>query len=365
MSQTVKPIHHQYLIAYEEILQQIGNIDPVLYGKTRNYINGAVTRLSPYISRGVISTRQVFELIRKKGFEVHQMEPFVKELAWRDYFQRKGQHRTEELIQERPEEGIPSSVLLAATGITGVDKGIRELYNRGYMHNHVRMYTASLVCNVAGAHWAPAAKWMYYHLLDADFASNASSWRWVAGIDSSKKYYANQDNINKYCGTAQRGTFLDVSYEDIGNLGLPDVLKEKSFPELISVLPEADSWQHNPQLPTLIYNFYNMDPLWHKEEKANRVLLLEPSHFERFPVSVNSLSFLLKLKENIPGIRVHVGEWEDLKARCGTSEMVFKEHPLFKHYQGRQESRDWMVNEVDDYFPSFFSYWKRIEKYLN
>ena len=51
---------------------------------------------------------------------------------------------------------------------------------------------------------------MYYHLLDGDWASNALSWQWVAGSNANKKYYANQDNINKYFNSSQKQTFLDV-----------------------------------------------------------------------------------------------------------------------------------------------------------
>ena len=76
---------------YKVILQKIEEIDPIKYGHSRNYIDGAVTYLSPYISRGVISTKQVFESVIRKGYQLEQIESFVKELCWRDYFQRVGQ----------------------------------------------------------------------------------------------------------------------------------------------------------------------------------------------------------------------------------------------------------------------------------
>jgi len=56
---------------------------------------------------------------------------------------------------------------------------------------------------------------MYAHLLDHDIASNMASWQWGCGVFSSKRYLANQDNINQYTHTHQKGTFLDVSYEEI------------------------------------------------------------------------------------------------------------------------------------------------------
>ena len=57
------------------------------------------------------------------------------------------------------------------------------------------MYVASIACNIAQSHWIVPAKWMYYYLLDADWASNSLSWQWVAGTNL-KKYFANQQNIN-------------------------------------------------------------------------------------------------------------------------------------------------------------------------
>lgn len=73
---------------YKSIQQRIENIDPVKYGQTRNYLNGDVTYLSPYISRGVISTRQIAKTILAKGYHPSEIESFLKELAWRDYFQQ-------------------------------------------------------------------------------------------------------------------------------------------------------------------------------------------------------------------------------------------------------------------------------------
>ena len=77
------------------------------------------------------------------------------------------------------------------------------------------MYLASITCNMAKSHWLVPSKWMYYHLLDGDIASNNCSWQWVSGAFSSKKYYCNQENINKYCFTKRTNSFLDKTYEDI------------------------------------------------------------------------------------------------------------------------------------------------------
>jgi deoxyribodipyrimidine photo-lyase len=67
--------------SYEKILERIHHINPTQYGKTRNFINGAVTYLSPYISRGVISVKQVMESVLQKGYKPYQVIKFLQELA--------------------------------------------------------------------------------------------------------------------------------------------------------------------------------------------------------------------------------------------------------------------------------------------
>ena len=137
----------------EEIIDQIENINPIRYGKTRNFLDGAVTRLSPYISRGVVSTRYVLERTLQKGYPFQQIEKFVHELAWRDYFQNVWSTNNLEKEIKQPQSGvenmqIPTAIITAATGIEAIDNGINTLYKTGYVHNHLRMYIASVTCNV-------------------------------------------------------------------------------------------------------------------------------------------------------------------------------------------------------------------------
>ena len=72
---------------YSEIINKIDLIDPVKYSKNRNFIDGSVTRLSPYISRGMISTKFIFKKILEKNIPFWKVEKFVQELCWRDYWQ--------------------------------------------------------------------------------------------------------------------------------------------------------------------------------------------------------------------------------------------------------------------------------------
>jgi deoxyribodipyrimidine photo-lyase len=357
---------------YNSILQRINNIDASKYARTRNFINGAVTYLSPYIARGVISLPQVLAAVihNKKLYEV---EKLVQELAWREYFQRIWQFYGDQIFTDvkhaQPQvlhHQIPQAIINANTQIDGIDEGIKTLYETGYMHNHVRMYTAMLACNVGKSHWLQPSQWMYYHLLDGDLASNTLSWQWVAGSFSSKKYYTNQENISKYTGSNQQRGYLAHDYETIATMPVPEQLIATENFELTTVLPQPTTIHIDADKPTLIYNSYNLDPLWHKYMDANRILLLEPNHFTKYPVSEKVLAFIIRLaKDNIPGIQIFVGAFSELQILVGSDETIFfKEHPTNTHYKGTQESRDWMFAEVSGNFNSFFSYWKKSEKYL-
>lgn len=353
------------------IYDKIDAIQPVSYAKNRNYIDGTVSKLSPYISRGVISTKEVFNSLLERGFNPNKIEKFIQELAWRDYWQQiwveKGDLINSDLKnnQEKAEHyQIPKAVVEANCSIEAIDDSIKEFYETGYIHNHVRMYIAAISCNNAKSHWKVPAQWMYYHLLDGDWASNALSWQWVCGANSNKLYFANQDNINKYCYSTQKNTFLDVDYSAFHSMEIPSELKETIVLELTTPLTESgNSLQIDTELPTLIYNYYNLDPKWRKEEKANRILLLEPDVFEKYPISKKSVDFILGLSKNIDGIQLFVGSFKELQALTKSSQLYFKEHPLNAHYKGIEDQRDWMFS-VKGYYPSFFKFWNKCKKEL-
>ena len=231
------------------------------------------------------------------------------------------------------------------------------------MHNHMRMYVASIATNVAKSHWKIPAKWMYYHLLDGDWASNALSWQWVAGSNSNKKYYANQDNINKYFNDNQRQTFLDKSYEDIIHMDVPSEVSEKIDLKLSTQLPINNEIKIDNEIPSLLYNYYNLDPNWRSNDQVNRILLLEPEIFSKYPVSKKCIDFIINISKNIPNIQVYTKSYEDLKLDYGISSFIFKEHPLNIHYEGIKDDRDWLCKVDRDYL-SFFKYWNKIKKKL-
>lgn len=359
---------------YNSIIARIDQIKPVDYGKSRNFIDGAVTYLSPYISRGVVSIKQIQNLLLEKGYHSATIEKFLQELAWREYFQRIWQVKGGALFEnlKQPQTDVVHRQMIAAianakTGINVVDKMILEFYKTGYLHNHVRMYIASITCNIAKAHWSAPAQWMYYHLLDGDLASNTCSWQWVAGTFSSKKYYCNQENVNRHTNTSQIDTFLDRPTETLNNIPVPDALSATVDLSLKTTLPTVPKPPIDANKPTLIYNSYNLDPHWRKNEDVNRILLLEPSHFEKFPVSEKVLEFIVNLSFNIPTCQLMVAEVSELKecyinSPLGKNGLISKEHPAFDYYPGSKDQRDWIYPEVVGYFNSFSSFWKKCSR---
>lgn len=293
----------------------------------------------------------------------------MQELAWRDFFQSVWKEKGDQIFSDlkQPQENVENHEITAAilkgeTGIIILDEAVKTLYETGYLHNHLRMYLASVCCNIAHCHWSEPAKWLYSHLLDGDLASNHLSWQWVAGSFSSKKYFANQDNLNKYFGGNQKNTFLDVDYSEFDALKTPEILKATEKFDLTTSLDFLKSNEIVNE-KTLIFNYYNLDPNWKIGENYQHVLLLEPSFFEKFPVSQKVLNFALDLSKNIPDLKIFVGEFSDLKMIISTQNLFYREHPTNTNFVGTKVNRK-SLSSLEGNFPSFFNYWKKIKKEL-
>ncbi len=144
---------------YEAIVKRVSSIEPIKYGSSRNYINGAVSYLSPYISRGVISTKLVFKEILRRGHPTGRVQKLIQELAWRDYWQQvwiaKGDAINQDIKHEQfpvTNSSIASAIVYGKTGIKAIDSAIAQFYETGYLHNHLRMYIASIACNIGQSH---------------------------------------------------------------------------------------------------------------------------------------------------------------------------------------------------------------------
>ena len=353
----------KFATRYEDIIAQLDTYDPLEYSNSRNYVDGNVSYLSPYISRGIISTKMVMERILAKDYPWYKIEKFLQELAWRDYWQNCWLHvkNIDEEVKNPQSDvshfKIPKSVRFANTGIKAIDKAIQLLKKEGYMHNHIRMYVASLCCNFGHSHWLTPAKWMYYHLIDGDWASNALSWQWIAGTNSKKKYLFNQENVNRYCHSDQHDTYIDIPYDSLTTDIIPSKLLEVDSLKLKTNLPDRKSPVIRKKNINL-FTYYNLDPTWNQSNEADNVLILEPSLFQKYPISDHVLDYTLKLAQNIPKVQYFFGEFSELNSKFPNRKFHYKEHPTNNHFEGKEYERDWMF-DVHRYYPSFFSYWRK------
>ncbi len=207
---------------------RLAALRPSDYARSRNHLDGAVTRLSPYITHGFLSLPQVVQCLRDRH-GIGTDHKLVQELGWRAFFQHAWRHDGEGILTSLhhgplPDSAyareLPADIRQGRSGVPAIDQAVRALYATGYVHNHARMWLASYCVHMRKVHWRAGADWMLGHLLDGDLGSNHLSWQWVAGTGSSKPYLFNADNVAKYAPTAwhSRGTVIDTSYDALHGL---------------------------------------------------------------------------------------------------------------------------------------------------
>lgn len=186
------------------------------YASGRNVDRGPLDRsnvsaLSPYIRRRMITEEEVVRaVLRQHSFAA--AEKFVQEVAWRTYWKGWLEMRPDMLARYQvelayAEAGLPDNSALnrryqkaieARSGIDCFDVWVDELLTHGWLHNHARMWFASIWIFTLGLPWQLGADFFDRHLLDADPASNTLSWRWVAGLHTRGKHYvARAENIEQ------------------------------------------------------------------------------------------------------------------------------------------------------------------------
>jgi deoxyribodipyrimidine photo-lyase len=223
------------LAAAQRLLSQI---KPRAYGENRNHLDGDVTRLSPYISRGVLNTTRVRdEALRHGG--CRNVEKFVQQLAWRDYWQGILEHNPDYMWDDAEDyktgfkasdysDVLPEDIAAANTGVACIDQFLRQLLDEGWVHNHARLYLAGYICHWRRVRWQAGAQFFLSHLLDADPASNNLSWQWAASTFSQKPYYFNLENVRKFSGPNidtrdETNGPLAASYEDLYTTLFPNL----------------------------------------------------------------------------------------------------------------------------------------------
>lgn len=220
-------------------IEKLHAIDPINYGNTRNYHDGKITRLSPYITHGIIDLNTVRNHALRQVQQPEQITKFIQELAWRDFWRRalaQNPHWAWQDIEDYKTgwqasdyaDVLPDDIQQGKTGVAVIDAFAQTLTGTGYLHNHARMYLASYIVHFRRIKWQAGAAWFLRHLLDGDLASNNLSWQWIASTFAAKPYIFNLENVDKYFGGAvdtapALNQPLDADY---------DTLKQRLFPHV-------------------------------------------------------------------------------------------------------------------------------------
>ena len=183
------------------------------YSKLRNFDFGPdkrsnVSCLSPYITHGVLNEVEIIKKSLAK-YSFNKNEKFIQEVLWRTYWKGWLELRPSvwsdyiislNSIREKYKEDI--NYLKAIEGKTNIecfDEWVKELKTHNYLHNHTRMWFASIWIFTLDLPWQLGAELFLKHLYDGDAASNTLGWRWVAGIQTQGKHYlASEWNIKKF-----------------------------------------------------------------------------------------------------------------------------------------------------------------------
>ena len=206
------------------------------YAKLRNFDFGPEKRsniscLSPYITHGIINEQEVIQKALSK-FSFSKNEKFIQEVLWRTYWKGWLELRPSvwadyliELNQIKNEFKDNKDYIAAIEGKTKVDcfnEWVKELKENNYLHNHTRMWFASIWIFTLELPWQLGAEFFMQHLYDGDAASNTLGWRWVAGVQTQGKHYlASEWNIKKFTNNRFQNIKL--------NENAPPKVSEKSY----------------------------------------------------------------------------------------------------------------------------------------
>lgn len=338
-------------------LAQMAGMDPEAYGRTRNHVSGAVTRLSPWLRHGVLSLAEVRDAALARVRRPDDAAKLISELGWRDYWQQVYAAVGDRIRTpiESPAQNscmpvvdvMPPDVLGVQTGMRCIDAFVEKLHRSGWLHNHERMWLASWLVHVRGVRWQAGADWFLSHLIDGDPASNHLSWQWIAGTFSSKPYLFNRENLETFtdgvhCQPCGLRGFCSVegSYEELTARWF---VEEPSMPrEPLRIRPQpAVAVTHaatgqapaasRPLVWLTLDSVAATSPAAAAHPEAPRIFLIDPEWIATERPSLNRLLFLFECLADVPGVEVILGDpRRTLRARArahGCDGLVLAETP--------------------------------------
>ncbi|MDC1099306.1 FAD-binding domain-containing protein [Candidatus Pelagibacter ubique] len=273
------------------------------YSKLRNFDFGPSNRsnvscLSPYITHGIINELEVINKSLKK-FSFAKNEKFIQEVLWRVYWKGWLELRPDvwsdyliELDKIKKEFKNNQSYLDAIEGKTNVDcfnQWVIELKENNYLHNHTRMWFASIWIFTLELPWQLGAEFFMQHLYDGDAASNTLGWRWVAGIQTQGKHYlVSEWNINKFTNNRFKNIKLNENAKPISNDKIYSVIN-KSFKNS-EILEDKTLLIFENNMTFELSDF--------KEHKFKKILLVSNNTDRTIKLSEKVLKFKANLLED-------------------------------------------------------------------
>lgn len=255
------------------------------YSKERNYDYGPdkrnnVSVISKYVSHRILVEYDIINTALSK-YPISKIDKYVQEVFWRVYWKGWLEHRPkvwEDYYNYQPKEINTDKLNKAIEGNTGIDcfdSWVSELINNNYLHNHTRMWFASIWIFTLKLPWQLGANFFMKHLLDGDSASNTLSWRWVAGLQTVGKHYlATSSNINKFTNGKYSANglneYADPIKEDITYSPIDlNIVKSKSSSSKLIIFDNDLSIKDRKS----VYNNYENIYLIHISNQSRKIKL--------------------------------------------------------------------------------------------
>ena len=270
------------------------------YTKSRNFDFGIQNRkntscLSPYVSHGIISETEIINKVLKKHL-FNKTEKFIQEVLWRIYWRGWLELRpmvwNDYLIKLKvlnEEYKTNKNYLNAIKGETNIqcfNDWVNELKETNYLHNHTRMWFASIWIFTLELPWELGAEFFLKHLYDGDSASNTLGWRWVAGIQTPGKHYvASEWNIKKFTNNRYEKIRLNESAVPVKNNKTYSISK-KDF-----INPKID----DGKILLIFDNNLSFEFSDFRDKKFKKILIVNSNEDRKILLSDN----IVKFKESL------------------------------------------------------------------
>jgi deoxyribodipyrimidine photo-lyase len=330
-------------------------VNPLAYGRSRNFLDGAVTQLSPYLRHGLIGLGELKHWLISFKRPWREQEKLISELAWRDFWQRVWQQQGDRIWQNLEPlktghlarsygQSIPKDLLDGDTGLACIDIFQQQLVNNGWLHNHARMWFAAYLVHWRRLSWQAGARWFLQHLIDGDPASNNLSWQWVASCFSAKPYIFNRENLKKYAGDqfckcckVVKSCPFAASYEDLQQQLF--AISNDGLNEKIEVLPASSDHGNiamasddfdtikvkQPLLWIHAESLGPANPVWLAWPKAPALFVFDLARIKAEGIGLKRLGFVAESLQELPLVLRSGDPVVEIKAfalRCGCDGVV-------------------------------------------